>query len=51
MIFVDITMAAATGRKGTAKLNQFLQIEKEIQKKWEEECTFECDAPSTKDAK
>jgi len=39
---------AAPGRKGTAKLSEIQEIEKEIQAKWERERTFENDAPEDK---
>ena len=32
-------------RKGTAKLNELLDIERSMQEKWEREKTFEEDAP------
>ena len=35
-----------TERKGTAKLDFLRKIEVEIQQKWEQEKTFECDAPT-----
>jgi leucyl-tRNA synthetase len=35
----------AATRKGTAKLNELLDIERRIQERWEREKTFELDAP------
>ena len=35
----------ALERKSTAKLTELLQIEQRVQKKWEDEGTFEEDAP------
>ena len=40
-------MSSATGgRKGTAKLNELLQIEKDVQKQWADGKVFEVDAPA-----
>ena len=36
----------ASERKSTAKLDELLEIEKSMQKKWLDEKTFEVDAPS-----
>ena len=33
-----------THRKGTAKLNEFLEIEKQVQEQWATERVFEMDA-------
>jgi leucyl-tRNA synthetase len=38
----------AKNRKGSAKLNALLDIESQIQKKWETDKTFEENAPETK---
>ena len=35
-------------RKGTAKLDNLLEIERAIQKKWDEKKVFETDAPAGK---
>jgi leucyl-tRNA synthetase len=35
-----------TQRKGTAKLRELLEIEQQVQKKWETEKVFEIDAPT-----
>lgn len=35
----------AANRKGTAKLSEIRNIEKEMQEKWEREKVFELDAP------
>ena len=32
-------------RKGTAKLNELLDIEQKVQERWEQEKIFEIDAP------
>jgi leucyl-tRNA synthetase len=32
-------------RKGTAKLNEFLEIERQVQERWKNERVFEVDAP------
>jgi leucyl-tRNA synthetase len=34
-----------TQRKGTAKLNEFLEIEQRVQERWAQEHVFEMDAP------
>ena len=41
-IFISQNM---TQRKGTAKLDNLLELEKAIQKRWEENKVFEIDAP------
>ena len=38
----------ATTRKGTAKLSEIRNIEKEMQEKWAKEKVFELDAPEDK---
>jgi leucyl-tRNA synthetase len=45
-------MEALAERKSTAKLTELLQIERRVQKKWEDEKVFEEDAPlpGTKEA-
>ena len=36
---------ATSGRKGTAKLNELLEIERRVQERWAKEKAFEVDAP------
>lgn len=39
----------ASGRKGTAKLNELLEIEQRVQQKWDRQKVFQKDAkPTTK---
>jgi len=35
-----------THRKGTAKLNELLEIERQVQQRWRDEHVFEMDAPA-----
>lgn len=41
-MWLKVTMAH---RKGTAKLRELLEIERQVQQRWQEQHVFEVDAP------
>ena len=48
-----MTTGAASGRKGTAKLNELLKMQQVAQERWQRERIFEIDAaePGSEEAK